>query len=147
MNNRTDALSRAGTANAATVPATGGPLFLRRALAADALASGATALLSIFGGGLLAPLLGLPTALLVGAGVTLVPFVAFVAAIARQANPDRRAVKAIVFVNILWTIASIALVAGPWLQPTALGYAFVIGQALAVFAFAELQMIGLKRSR
>jgi len=70
-----------------------------------------------------------------------------VAAIARQANPDRRAVKAIVFVNILWTIASIALVAGPWLQPTALGYAFVIGQALAVFAFAELQMIGLKRSR
>jgi hypothetical protein len=45
----------------------------RRALIADAAASGATGLLLLAGAGLLDRLLGLPTAFLRGAGLLLVP--------------------------------------------------------------------------
>ena len=48
-------------------------IFLRRALVLDALASGATGLLMIAGAGLVEGLLGLPAALLRGAGLVLCP--------------------------------------------------------------------------
>ena len=71
-------------------------IFLRRALALDAIASGATAGLVIAAAGLLEGLLGLPGALLRGAGLVLIPYVAFVIyAASRQAIP-RPAVWAII---------------------------------------------------
>jgi hypothetical protein len=47
--------------------------FLRNVIVLDAAASGATGLLVIAGAGLLEGLLGLPAALLRGAGLVLVP--------------------------------------------------------------------------
>jgi hypothetical protein len=120
---------------------------LRFALLADALASGATALLMIAGADLLAGLLGLPAGLMRTAGLVLVPYVALVAFIGTRPHISHGAVKAIVAMNIAWVLASVGLLAGGFVAPTALGYAFVIVQAVVVGVFAELQIIGLRRER
>lgn len=121
--------------------------FLRRALALDAVATGATALLLLAGGGLLAAPLGLPEGLLRGAGLFLVPFVALVGWSASRAVPPRPVVRAIIALNVAWVIASLALLVTGRVAPSALGIAFVIAQALAVGVFAELQILGLRRTR
>ena len=59
-------------------------LFLRRSLILDAVASGATAALMLAGAGLLEGWLGLPAALMRGAGLVLVPYVAFVGYLATR---------------------------------------------------------------
>ena len=119
--------------------------FLRKSLLLDAAASGATAGLLIAGAGLLDGLLGLPVALMREAGLILVPFVAFVAWVGTREEVARGAVWTIIAANALWVAASIGLLVGGWVTPTALGYAFVIAQAAVVALFAELQYAGLKR--
>jgi hypothetical protein len=119
---------------------------LRFALLADAAASGATGLMMIAGAGLLDGLLGLPVALMREAGLLLVPYVAFVAYVGTRETISRPAVQAIIAINVLWVAASIGLLMSGYLAPTVLGYAFVIFQAVVVGLFAELQLIGLRRS-
>ena len=119
--------------------------FLRRSLILDATASGATAALVIAGASLLEGLLGLPAALLRGAGLVLVPYVAFVGYLATREVPAPAAVWAVIVANVLWAAASFALLLGGWVAPTALGYAFVIAQAVVVAALGELQYMGLRR--
>jgi hypothetical protein len=119
--------------------------FLRRALLLDAAASGATALLAIAAAGLLEGLLGLPATLLRWAGLVLLPYVAFVVYAGTREDISRSAVWAIIVINVLWAIASALLLVSGWVAPTALGYAFVIGQALVVALLGELQYMGLRR--
>jgi hypothetical protein len=119
--------------------------FLRYALLADAVASGATGLLMIAGADALTGLLGLPVALMREAGLLLVPYVALVAFVGTRATISRSAVQAIVALNALWVLGSVAVLVAAPVAPTALGYAFVIAQAAAVAVFAELQVIGLRR--
>ena len=90
------------------------------------IASGAAGLLMIAGAGLLDGLLGLPAALLRGAGLVLVPYVAFVVLVATRGDIARPAVWSIIAANVLWAAASGLLLASGWVAPTALGYAFVI---------------------
>jgi hypothetical protein len=120
--------------------------FLRYALLADAVASGATGAMMIAGAGLLEGLLGLPTALMREAGLVLVPYVAFVAWVGTRETISRGAVQAIIAMNVLWVAGSIGLLVSGFVAPTILGYAFVIFQAIVVGVFAELQVIGLRRS-
>ena len=120
--------------------------FLRYALLADAVASGATGLLMIAGASLLEGLLGLPTALMREAGLVLVPYVAFVAWVGTREAISRPAVQAIIAMNVLWVAGSIGLLVSGFVAPTVLGYAFVIFQAVVVGVFAELQVMGLRRS-
>jgi hypothetical protein len=54
-------------------------------------------------------------------------------------------VWAIIVANALWAVASIGLLVGGWVAPTALGYVFVVGQALVVALLGELQYVGVKR--
>jgi hypothetical protein len=91
-------------------------------------------------------LLGLPVALMREAGLLLVPYVAFVAYVGTRETISRPAVQAIIAINVLWVAASIGLLMSGYLAPTVLGYAFVIFQAVVVGLFAELQLIGLRRS-
>jgi hypothetical protein len=72
--------------NASILPA---PL-LRQALLADAVTTAACAALLLGGAGFLDGLLGLPAALLTGAGLVLVPFVALVAWLGTRARLPRR---------------------------------------------------------
>jgi hypothetical protein len=120
--------------------------FLRRALAADAVTSGAAGLLMTFGAGALEGPLGLPAPLLQVAGLILLPFAAGVAYLAARAMPPRPAVWAVIALNAVWALDSGLLLVSGWVAPTALGYAFVIVQAAAVAAFAEIQYVGLRRS-
>ncbi|WP_437961192.1 hypothetical protein WME76_17205 [Sorangium sp. So ce119] len=123
------------------------PLFLRRALLADAIVSGATGLLMLAGAAPLAGVVGLPEALLRWSGASLLPFAAIVAWLGTRERPARAAVLAVVVANALWVIDSVLLLALGWVEPTALGYAFVAAQALVVALFAEAQALGLRRAR
>lgn len=121
-------------------------LFLRYALLADAIASGATGLLMIAGADLLTGMLGLPVALMRESGLVLVPYVALVAFVGTREHIAFGAVKAIIALNVLWVLGSVGLLVGGFVAPTLLGYAFVIMQAVAVGVLAELQIIGLRRA-
>ena len=120
--------------------------FLRRALTIDALMTGATALLCVLAGGTLAQLLAVPEPLLRYAGVALVPFVLYVGFQARREIVSRASVVAIIALNIAWVVASVWLLVGSSIQPNALGYAFIVAQAVAVALFAELQYVGLRKA-
>jgi glucose uptake protein GlcU len=120
--------------------------FLRRALLADALISGATGLLMLIGANVLAGLLGLPEALLRYAGLVLLPYGALVAYVATREQLRRWAVWAVIIANVIWAVDSIIVLLSGWVVPNALGYALIIFQALVVAAFAEIQYIGMRRS-
>lgn len=79
---------------------------LRFALLGDAIASGATGLIMIAGADLLTGLLGLPVALMRGAGLLLIPYVAFVAFVSTRRNIPHEGVKAIIALNIIWASAA-----------------------------------------
>lgn len=120
------------------------PNFLRRALLLDAAISGATGAMLALGAGFADELLGLPTALLREAGIVLLPFAAALLWLATRSRMPRAAVWTVVATNGAWAAASLLLLATPWVAPTALGYAFVIAQALIVAGFGELQALGLR---
>jgi hypothetical protein len=120
--------------------------LLRFALLGDAAASGATGLLMAVVSGPLSGLLGLPPGLLFWAGLALLPWAGFVGVVGSRPLVQSAAVRAIIAVNALWFVDSIALLLGGWVQPTALGVAFVTGQALVVLAFAHAQFVGLRRA-
>ncbi|MCW7539249.1 hypothetical protein OOT46_15500 [Aquabacterium sp. A7-Y] len=121
--------------------------FLRRVLAADALLSGASGLLMTAGAAFLAPRLGLPAELLGVAGLSLLPFAAALAWLATRRQLPRAALWALVAYNTLWVLDSALLLAGGWFEPTWLGQAFVVLQALVVAVLAELQVVGLRRAQ
>ena len=120
--------------------------FLRRALQIDAIFSGAAALMLIFGAGFFAALLNLPEAFLGNAGIVLVPFALGVGYLASRDVVSKTAVWAVIVINAIWTIDSIALLASGWVSPNLLGQAFIVMQAIAVGVFAELEFIGLRKS-
>jgi hypothetical protein len=121
-------------------------VFLRRAILADAVVSGAMALLLTLGAGALSPLLSLPEALLRETGLFLIAYAALVGGLGtRQAMP-KALVMAVIAGNAAWTLGSIVLLFSGAVTPNLLGEAFVAMQAIAVGAFAELQYIGLRRS-
>ena len=120
--------------------------FLRLALLADAIASGATGLQMTLLSGTLAALLNLPEDLLFDAGIVLLPYAAFVGYLSRRETLPRWIVFAVIVCNVLWAADSLILAFSGWIAPNAFGYAFIIFQALVVAVFAELQYIGLRRS-
>jgi hypothetical protein len=120
--------------------------LLSFALVADAASSGASALLMVFGAGLLSPLLGLPPTLLTWAGAILVPFAGGVAWLASRAAVPRAGVWVVIVLNVLWTVDCLLLLVSGAIQPTALGYAFVLAQAVVVAGLADVQYLGLRRA-
>ncbi|MBV9791250.1 MAG: hypothetical protein JOZ51_23850 [Chloroflexi bacterium] len=118
--------------------------FLRRVLLADALMSGAAGLLMLLGAGVLTQTLDLPATLLRSAGLILLSYAAFVVYVANRSQ--RAMVWAVILINALWAIDSVVLLLSGWVAPNALGYAFVLVQAVAVAVFAELEYVGLRRS-
>lgn len=118
--------------------------FLRNVLALDAVATGATALLMIAGGSLVASLTGLPQPLLFWAGLALVPFVALIAHYARRPRMPRIVMIDVIAINALWVAGSIAILVSGAVQPNLPGYAFVAAQAAVVALFAVLQYRALR---
>ena len=121
-------------------------LFLRRAILADAIFSGASAVLLTFGAGELAPLLNLPEALLRETGLFLIAYAALVGWLGTRTAMPKPLVAIVIVGNASWTIASIALLFTGAVTPNLLGELFVSLQAMVMGALAELQFIGLRRS-
>jgi len=121
-------------------------LLLRRALLADAIFSGASAVLLSFGAGALAPLTNLPEPLLRETGLFLILYAALVGWLGTRTAMPKALVKVVIAGNAAWTLASIALLFSGAVTPNIWGEALVAAQAIAVGALAELQYIGLRRS-
>ncbi|MEO9903670.1 hypothetical protein [Nisaea sp.] len=119
------------------------PEAVRRLIMLDAAVSAASTLLLLMGADMLAESLGLPEQFLHAIGLILVPFVLLVGWTATREVPPQAVVWAIVSANAGWVVASVIVLIGPWLQPTALGNGFVIGQAVVVGLMAEMQFIAL----
>jgi hypothetical protein len=120
--------------------------FLRRAIQADAIFSGVSAVLLTLGAGALAPLLNLPEALLLETGLFLIAYAAVVGWLGTRQSMPKPLVIIVIAGNAAWTLASIALLFSGAVTPNLLGEAFVAAQAIAVGALAELQYIGLRKS-
>ncbi len=121
-------------------------VLLRRALQLDAVASGAMAVLFTFGAGYLAPLLHLPENFLHPTGLFMFVWAALVGTLATRDTLSKALVWVVIVGNAAWTINSLALLATNWVTPNLLGSAFIAMQAIAVGVFAELQLMGLRRS-
>lgn len=120
--------------------------FLRRILLADAVVSGSTGVLLLAAAPVLERLLALPAPLLRYAGFSLLPFAALVLVLAKRDVLPRGGVWTVIALNAAWVVASAALLVVGGVAPNGLGYAFVIVQALAVAALAEMQYMGLRRA-
>lgn len=118
---------------------------LRRLLLIDAIGSGASALLAMAASDWLSAYLGLAPALLRGAGVVLVPFVALLALAVVMPRAPRALVGIIITLNVLWVLASLGLLVTGRASPTGFGIVFVLVQAGAVALLAWGQCTRLKR--
>lgn len=119
--------------------------FLRRALIIDAVISGASGLIMLAGATPLSRILGVSAELLSSAGLSLLPFTAFLIWLCTRAALPRTAVWVVIALNVGWVIGSVALLFIDGLNPSSFGIAFILVQAIAVAAFAEIQYVGLRR--
>ena len=121
--------------------------ILRFAMLLDAVGSAAMGLMLAVATVPLASLFGLPEMLLRVCGLGLLPYAAILATAGMRANVSTSFTRLVIAGNLAWVALSGVLPASGMVAPTALGYGFVIVQAIAVLAFAELQFIGLRRER
>lgn len=116
--------------------------FLSLLLWADAASAAATGILQVAAAPVLARWFGLPPALVLASGAVLLAVAVFAGALAR--SPRRGGVLALVGLNAAWVLGCLdLLVAGS--AGTALGSAWLVVQAVAVGALAELEWVALKR--
>ena len=120
--------------------------LLSRALLADAVFSGVSAIGLTLGAGVLAPFLNLPEALLRETGLFLIAYTALVGWLGTRQSMPKALVLFVVAGNAAWTLASIALLFSGAVNPNLLGEIVVVAQAIATGVFAELQYVGLRRS-
>ncbi len=121
--------------------------FLRRVLAVDAIGAAVSAVALIAGAQTAGALLGLPAALIEGIGIAFLPFAAFVGWLASRETPPAAGVWAVILLNALWVVDSLLVAAGVWFQPSSVGVAVIVVQALGIATLAELEYVGLKRLR
>ncbi|MEW9554336.1 hypothetical protein [Nonomuraea sp. NPDC050783] len=121
--------------------------FLRLALAADAVVTGGNGLAYLVLAGPVAGLLGPDAGLLRGIGAFLLAYGVAVGLLAARPDAGRAAVKGVIALNIAWTLGSVAAVVTGALELTTVGAVWALAQALVVAAFAELQIMGLRKAR
>jgi len=120
--------------------------FLRRALQADAIFSGLSAVLLTFGAADIAPLTNLPDALLLETGLFLIAYAAFGGWLGTRTTMPRILVTIVIAGNAAWALASIALLFSSVVTPNLLGEIAIAMQAVTVGALAELQYLGMRWS-
>ncbi len=105
----------------------------------DCAAGGVAGVAMLALSGLLAPLFGVPRALLVTTALVNLAYGAFSFSLARQTEAPRRLVRALIVANFAWTgvcVVLAAFLAGPgsWL-----GAGFVLAEGLLVGALAAVE--------
>jgi hypothetical protein len=116
-------------------------MTMRKLLLVDAGTCLAMGLLLLAGAGAIAELTNIPSGLLHVAGLVLMPIAVYMATVALWALQSPLAAWSVIGGNVLWVIASVALMAGPWIEPNVLGHAFIGVQAVAVALLAVLEFI------
>ena len=119
--------------------------FLRTVLKLDAASCLAMAAALVPGAALLQDVLGLPAALLTGAGLALVPTGLLMLWLGTRERGSAALVQLVVAGNVGWSVASFAVLALVR-DVTPLGAVVLAGQALAVILFAVLEWRGLQQS-
>jgi len=117
----------------------------RVALGLDAVVTAANGVAYLAAATLLDGPLGMPAGFLRGVGAFLIVFAACVAYVGTRRQIDRSAVYAVIALNALWVVDSIALVALGWYGPTTGGSIWTILQAGVVAGFAALQAYAIRR--
>ena len=118
--------------------------FLKRALIADAVVTGAVALAQLSATGLIVEWTGLASALVTGTGVFLVGYVGLLVALVSRAQLPAGLLWLVIAGNAGWS-AGASLVIGAS-ELTAFGNAFAAMHALATLTFAALEYQGLRTS-
>lgn len=120
--------------------------FLRRVLIADSAVSSAVGVLMAAAAGPLQRLLGLPSSLLTLAGLSLLPYAAYLVWLATRRTVPRAAAWVPIALNVVWAVDCVIVGFGGAFSPSGLGEAFIVVQIVTVLAFAELEFIGLRRA-
>ncbi len=118
---------------------------LRALLFADAMTCAAMGALLVLGSGLVAGLTHIPAPLLFYAGLSLLPIAAFMALVAMRSSISAPLAWLVIAGNALWVAASLLLLVSGWIAPNAIGWVFVIAQALAVAVLAVLEHGALRQ--
>lgn len=119
--------------------------ILRATVLADGVTCAVMGVALAAGAGFVASLTGLPGSLLFWAGIALLPVAAFMLLTARAARPSRGAAWIIIAGNEAWVLGSVVLMLAGWVEPNALGYAFIAVQAAAVAVLATIEFLALRR--
>ncbi len=117
---------------------------LRRFLALDAVVSGGNGLAYLAFSGPLGELLGVGRSTLLELGAVLAVFGLAVGLLAARPRPPRLAVRAVIDINLAWTVLSVVAVE-LWFEPTTAGFVWIPVQAATVAGFAVLQFTTLRR--
>ncbi|QYC43062.1 hypothetical protein Nocox_27330 [Nonomuraea coxensis DSM 45129] len=121
--------------------------FLRLALAADAVVTGGNGLVYLAFAGPVADLLGPDAGLLRGIGAFLLVYGVAVGLLAARRDLGQAGPRTVIAMNAVWTLGSLAAVVTGVLDLTTVGAIWVIAQAVTVAGFAELQVMGLRKTR
>ena len=122
------------------------PQFLRRVLWADAAAGAASSLLHLLAGGALGSLLGLPYAVFAMSGIGLLVFVAIATYLAVCDPSPRGLVSMLIAGNWAWVGGCVVIFLMYANAATPLGQVYILVQAAAVAALAELEWFGLRHA-
>lgn len=93
----------------------------------------------------LAEWLGLPASLLTVTGVMLLGYAALAITIARAPAMPRGLLWVLIVGNFAWALASLGLLLGSTVAPTALGQVYLWMHVLPTVVMAELQWMGARR--
>lgn len=119
---------------------------LKAALLADAAACAAMAAVHLLAGGALADGLALPRSLVLGIGVFLVPWSAFLLGLARWPRVAAEWVAWVIAGNSLWALAALGVLGFGVFSSNVWGRAYLALHVLGVLLFAVVEWIGLRRS-
>lgn len=125
----------------ATVPG------IRSILRADAIVAGATGLLMLGAASALHDGLSLPSPLLRGAGLILIPYVAYLWWLTARRKTPAQSTWSVIAANIGWAVGCIGLLISGLIDPNVLGTTFILIQAVVVLVFADLQFLALRDGR
>lgn len=121
--------------------------LLRFALRLDGVASFVLGSLTCVGYLSLEPVLGASAGVIFALGAFMLAYGATMSWLSTRARIDQRLVWIVAIGNLIWAIDSVLLAGSDWIAPTTLGFALILGQAVAVAGFAALQYLGLRQSR
>ncbi|MEV0646595.1 hypothetical protein AB0I28_15155 [Phytomonospora sp. NPDC050363] len=125
-----------------------GTRFLRTVIRLDAVVTGLAGLMLLATGlGAVENLSGIPLAFQTGGGAFLIAFAAGGLVLASRPRIPRGLVWAMVVVNAVWVVDCAVVLVADLMPLTAFGLVMMIGQAVVVAVFAELEYIGLRKTR